>query len=353
MRILIIDELCYPQLGGIQVRFKALAEEWAILGHEVHVTAIDHIGTSLEQEVINNVVYNRVIKDSNYYKSGPFGRRISTIIKYTIKLRPYLKQNWDMVIFCQFPILPQLFYKYFYKKRAKTVLDFVEHRSSKLWKIINHNIINAADKVVCVSEHVRRCAYAYRKDNMYVMPSFVDTSNCITESRSNYIFLGRLEEHKHPEFAIEAVVEYNKTYNKKIQLDVVGNGNMYDELKSKYSGIPDVKFAGRVDEQQKQKLLANGRMLILPSEREGLPIVVIEAMAYGIPTITTDYPGNGTKFFVDENQIGLVASPSVTDIVNKIREMEENYDKFVNKCIGIKGNYDIKLISKNYINLFN
>jgi glycosyltransferase involved in cell wall biosynthesis len=353
MKILVVDEMCYPQLGGIQVRFKDLAEHWVGMGHQVHVTAIDHIGTSAEEEKINGVIYHRIIKDPNYYKSGPFGRNVSTIINYTFKLRPYLRQEWDLIIFCQFPMFPELFYKYFYKKRAKTVLDFVEHRGSGLWKKINNNIINAADKVVCVSEHVRRCAYAYRKDNMYVMPSFVETGNSKSVSKSNYIFLGRMEEHKHPELAIEAVIEYNKTYNKTVHLNMVGSGSMLETLKNQYQTVPFITFWGSVDETTKGEILANGRLLILPSEREGLPIVVIEAMAYGVPTITTDFPGNGTQFFVNDELIGKVALPTSTDIANKIHEIENNYNQFVDRCNEIKGNYDVNLISKKYLEIFN
>lgn len=353
MRILIVDEMCYPQLGGIQVRFKGLAEQWVNFGHEVHVTAIDHLGKSPEHETINGVKYHRIIKDSDYYKSGMFGRAVNTIIKYSFKLKPYLKQEWDVIIFCQFPMLPQLFYKYFYKKRAKTALDFVEHRNSALWKKINNRIINSADKVLCVSEHVRRCAYEYRKDNMFVMPSFVETTNSKSQSKSDYVFLGRMEQHKHPELAIEAVILYNKTYNKNIRLNLVGGGTMYETLKAQYKDVELITFFGSVSDAKKNEVLANARLLILPSEREGLPIVVIEALAYGVPTLTTDFPGNGTQFFVSDESIGKIAQPDVHDIANKIDEIERDYDHFVNRCNDIKGNYDIKLISKNYLDVFN
>lgn len=352
MRILVVDELCYPQVGGIQVRFKALAERWVTLGNTVYVTAIDHIGDQPTTETINGVVYNRVIQDSNYYKNGPFGRKISTIIKYSFKLAPYLRQDWDLIVFCQFPMLPEVFYKYFFKKRAKTVLDFVEYRDSKLWKIINKIILNSADKVVCISEHVKNCATIYRKEDLHVVPSFFDTSVAVSKSKSNYIFLGRMVEHKHPEHAIEAVIEYNKSYNKSIQLSVVGGGSMLTDLKKKYDKYPAITFFGSVSDDEKRCVLENGRVLILPSEREGLPIVVIESMAYGIPTITTNYSGNGAKYFVEEEEIGLVSVPEIKSLAAKIAEMEENYDSFVSKCEQIKPNYDSVFVSKNYLELF-
>ncbi|WP_214071537.1 glycosyltransferase family 4 protein [Mucilaginibacter sp. dw_454] len=352
MRILIVDELFYP-LGGIQVRFKDLSEQWAKAGHTVIMTAIDHVGNLPEQEVINGVTYNRVMKDPNYYKSGRFGRKTGTILQYTYKLKSFFKQDWDLVIFGQFPMLPQVIYHYLYKKHDKTVLDFVEYRDSKLWKFINNIIINAADNVVCISEHVKECAMMYRKDNLYVIPSFVDTNKSKPESKTNYIFLGRMEEHKHPEVAIEVVISYNQTYNQNMQLMLVGGGNMLEGLKKKYGHISFINFLGAVDEEKKLEVLANGRMLIFPSEREGLPIVVIEAMSYGIPTVTTDFPGNGTQFFVKQEDIGLVALPNIKDLVAKVHELEENYDYYTTRCLEVKGNYDISLLSAKYLENLN
>ena len=349
MRILIVDELCPPQLGGIQVRFKGLAQQWAAWGHDVHITAIDHLGTSQTEEVIDGIKYHRILQDKGYYKGGAFGRKISTIFKYTFKLRPYLVQEWDVIIFCQFPILPQVFYKLFYKKRAKTALDFVEYRASTMWQVINRIMLNAADNVICISTHVKECVYNFRTTDLFIIPSFVDTSNAVSTSNTNYIFLGRMEPHKHPEHAIESVIAYNKKYDKNVALQMVGGGAMLQDLKQKYAGYNFVYFLGSVDEETKRVALANGRILILPSEREGLPIVVIEAMSFGVPTITTNYPGNGTQFFVKEERIGLVAEPDVDSLADKINALEEEYAVFKNRCNEIKNDYDIKVIAQRYL----
>lgn len=352
MKILIIDELSYP-VGGVQERVKALAEQWVVLGHSVTIATIDQTAKLSNRSIINGVENHMVVSDAGYYKGGRFGRKISTIIKFSFKLKPYFKGDWNLIIFCQFPMLPQLFYKLFYKKRAITAIDFVEYRDSKLWRVINKIIINTVDHVVCISEHVRDCVHTYRQDNLYVMPSFVDMASSIPQSKTNYIFLGRMEEHKHPEHAIEAVLEYNKIYNKNAQLNLVGDGNLFDFLKNKYADNPFVKFWGHVSTAKKKEILANGRILILPSEREGLPVVIIEALSYGIPTITTDYLGNGGKYFVEKEMIGKVALPVKTDIANKINELEENFTYFTTKCNEIKYKFDLELVSKKYLEIFN
>lgn len=351
MRILIVDELCYPQLGGQQVRFKELAEEWVKAGHSVVITAIDHLGNLEKEEVINGVVYKRLLSDASYYKNGMFGRKISSIFRYSNRLKPVFRERWDLIIFNQFPMIPQLYYKWFVKDKTKTILDFVEHRSSKMWKIINNSIINAADKVICISNHVKSCAALYRPDNLFVIPSLVNTHGSISRSKGNYLFLGRLENHKHPDHAIEAVKKYNELYSQQMIIDVVGSGDMFDELSAKYNEDKAVIFHGSVDNEQKSDVLSNARLLILPSEREGLPKVVIEAMSFGVPSLTTDYPGNGTQFFVKEEGVGLVANPSIEDLAAKINDLEGDYQSYVNKCNAIRLNYDLNENSKKYLKI--
>lgn len=351
MKILIVDELCYPQLGGQQVRFKELAEEWVKAGYTVEIVAIDHIGNLPVSEYINGVKYSRIISNANYYKKGRFGRDVNTIIRFTFKLHRYFKYNWDAIIFNQFPMLPSLFYKWFYKKRSKTIVDFVEHRNSALWRFINKQILNATDSVVCISNHVKSCVEQYRKTNLYVVPSLVDTRLAQSLKKEYYIFLGRLEEHKHPEHAIEAVLTYNTLYHTNKVLHIMGSGNLYNDLHQKYGLNGHVVFHGRVNDEEKDKVFQQARLLLLPSEREGLPKVVIEAMAYGIPTLTTNYTGNGTQYFVKDEKIGEVAEPNVEDLANKIHCIETNYTTYSDKCMQIKPGFDLHLNSIKYINI--
>ena len=72
-----------------------------------------------------------------------------------------------------------------------------------------------------------------------------------------------------------------------------------------------VTFAGR-QEDVRPYLLA-GDVLVLPSEREGLPLVLLEAMACGIPCIASDLEGN--REVIVEGETGrLVATGSAAEL---------------------------------------
>lgn len=65
---------------------------------------------------------------------------------------------------------------------------------------------------------------------------------------------------------------------------------MLEELKVRHAQDRNVVFHGFVSDEQKLAVLAKARIFILPSEREGLPKSIVECMACGVPTVTTDYP---------------------------------------------------------------
>ncbi|MER2600683.1 MAG: glycosyltransferase family 4 protein [Caldilineales bacterium] len=68
-----------------------------------------------------------------------------------------------------------------------------------------------------------------------------------------------------------------------------------------------IEFPGFVRGQEKLRLLQQAALLVLPSYAEGLPVAVLEAMAAGLPVVTTPV-GGITDFFVNEVN-GLLVRP--------------------------------------------
>jgi glycosyltransferase involved in cell wall biosynthesis len=64
--------------------------------------------------------------------------------------------------------------------------------------------------------------------------------------------------------------------------------------------------------------MKSSKMLVLPSTREGFGLVVIEAMAAGIPVITTRHKDNAARDLVVDGVNGLLVEPMATDIAEKI-----------------------------------
>jgi glycosyltransferase involved in cell wall biosynthesis len=62
--------------------------------------------------------------------------------------------------------------------------------------------------------------------------------------------------------------------------------------------------------------------------REGFPRVVAEAMASGLPVVTSEFPENGTKDVVLSYDSGVVTLPSPDDLALGITHALQNWDHY-------------------------
>ena len=352
MRIALVTELFPPSFGGQEIRFKEFAEEYARLGHSVDVYTIDHTGKLPREETLNRVRIFRTWSDGDYYKKGFLGRPVRSILGFTWSLRGRLKE-YDGVMYNQFPVLPSLLSRWMVSRETVRVLDFVEYRLSSLWRVINWLMLRTVNHVVCISDSVRDLAAGNLGgvERLSVIPSSVFTARFRSRAKMHMVFLGRLETHKHPEHAIAAVLEYNRKHGRNVEIHLVGGGGMLEELKVRHAQDHNVVFHGFVSDEQKLAVLAEARIFILPSEREGLPKSIVECMACGVPTVTTDYPQNGGKDFVRSTGVGVVAKPEPAALAAAIAEIEARYSHYEERCLKLVPDYDVAANARRYLSL--
>lgn len=124
-----------------------------------------------------------------------------------------------------------------------------------------------------------------------------------------FIAVGRLSSEKGISGLLEALS--NVAADIRPQLLIVGDGPMRGELDQLVDllGLGDwVRFAGRLPEAETLAAIAQSDVLVLPSFMEGLPIVLMEAMAMGKPVIATRVAG--IPELVEDGVNGLLFTPS-------------------------------------------
>jgi glycosyltransferase involved in cell wall biosynthesis len=103
------------------------------------------------------------------------------------------------------------------------------------------------------------------------------------------LFVGRLSVQKRVDRLLHAVAKVQAP----IRLTIVGDGPCKAELVAltQRLGLRFVRFMGDLSPKGVRKQYRNADVFILPSDKEGMPLVVLEAMMSGLPVIGTDVPG--------------------------------------------------------------
>ena len=120
----------------------------------------------------------------------------------------------------------------------------------------------------------------------------VDTGE--EEPEGYLLFVGRLRIRKGVEVLLAALPRLARRFPT-VRLLVAGDGEHREELEARTAalGLGDsrVVFLGRAGGPRVRALLAGARALVVPSTYEGMPLVVLEAMAAGVPVVASRVSG--------------------------------------------------------------
>ncbi|BAO54858.1 glycosyltransferase [Nonlabens marinus] len=164
--------------------------------------------------------------------------------------------------------------------------------------------------------------------------------------------VGRLESQKNQSLMIDAFYKVCLT-NKTIKLIILGEGTLRGALerRTKSLGLTDrVIFMGFVEDTS--RYYSNAEAFILSSDFEGFGNVIVEAMSYGIPVVSTDCPG-GPNFIINKPTIGELCEmqnpEALSAAILKVLHHPENYSR--EEIINRAKDFSIKKIGEIYVRL--
>jgi glycosyltransferase involved in cell wall biosynthesis len=192
------------------------------------------------------------------------------------------------------------------------------YNTSGLFRYYISWIFFLSDKVICLSDDwLDYYAQTFPGAKTTVLPNPVDPAYNRLSMNSGYpihfLFLGKICTEKGLFDLLDFFKNNIHFLSNRIRLHFGGNGDT-DRLNQLIESVPfcgKIIYHGWVNHDFKIKLLSDCDVFILPSHIEGLPMSVLEAMAYSKPIIATDVGGVSSLVASGEN--GWLVAPHTLD----------------------------------------
>lgn len=329
--------------GGVEIVVEELATRMVKKGHEV--TCYNRGGKHVmdknqKQERIKEYKGVKLKKVLTIDKKGLAAMTSSFFA--TIKI---LFSKVDVVHYhAEGPCAWMWIIKFFSKKRIIATIHGLDWQRAKWGKFASKYIkygekqaVKHADEIIVLSKNIQDYfKKEYNRKTVFIpngvnkpiikKPNIINKKHGLTKD-SYLLFLGRIVPEKGIHYLIDA---YNNVKTDK-KLIITGGASdtdsYYIELKEKAKDNKNIIFTGFSEGSELDELYSNAYVYILPSDLEGMPLSLLEAMSYGNCCLTSDIAECAT---VMEDKGVTFKKSNIEDLTKKLQMLCNNKEK-VNK----------------------
>lgn len=324
-KILIVNKMYWPDIGGIETIVKQYAEYFADKYEVTVLTSSGSLKLKIKKELINGV---KIIRCPS------FGIIFSMPLSFTIVLKLFFMRNkFDLIHFHE--PYPLASFIGLFPKRAKYIVtwhsDIIKQKKiKKPIEFLQKKLCAKADVILTTSPNLMEFSAILRlfKSKTQILPLSINLNNYYQQDNpigEFALYIGRLSYYKGIGILLRAF-EKSKT---SIPLYIVGNGEkkIVDEINNFIrTSTKKIIFINKyVSEEEKNNFLKNCRYLLFPSilPSEAFGIIQLEAMAFSKPVINTNLP-TGVPWVSINKETGITV-----DIDNE-EELSEAIDTLSN-----------------------
>lgn len=340
MKLLVITHEYPPIGGGGSNACYFIAREYAKLGHEVTIVTSSFQQLPLD-EIIDNVHIVRVKAMRKKQEKSSFLEMLTFLWSAFWKCNALAKrEEFDISqVFFGIPSGPV---GWWLKKKYQIpyIIRFgggdipgAQKRFGALYQILApflRVLWKEADALVANSEGLMLRAQKFEsRYAIQIISNGVDVDFFTAVEKSDkeeiqVLFVSRLIEGKGLQYVIPHMGKVNNEVGKKVHLTIVGDGPYRDTLENicidnhmeQY-----VSFEGRKNKQELLPYYQGADLFILPSKSEGMPNVVLEAMATGLPILMT--PCEGSKELIQGNGVIAPVDHFVDELIRMCKNMDD------------------------------
>jgi phosphatidylinositol alpha-mannosyltransferase len=304
MKIALVSPYDYPYPGGVTEHIAALDKHFRALGHDTRIIAPSTTqGNELDDHIIR--VSDEI---SNVHFSGSTARITLSPAVYR-RVKKILNDEKFDIVHVHEPTVPMLSVAVLRHSHAVNVGTFHAYRESnaiyEYMRPIVKSFVDRLDGRICVSDVVREYVTQYFPGDYTIIPNGIDCSRFASpdiqpieqynDGRPNILFVGRLEKRKGFRHLIRAY-RMIKEAIPDARLLVVGAYNDKDKTPfvryARATKLRGVHFIGYVPPEELPRYYHTATIFCAPSTGfESFGIILLEAMAAGLPIVATDIAG--------------------------------------------------------------
>lgn len=296
------------------------------------------------------------------------------VIEWLVKARHYYRQllennNYNLVhAFFGFPT-GWLCYRsvdelpYIISLRGSDVPG--EHARLKLdYKILApvfRRIWENADAIVANSRGLKNRALRFFPSvSIEVIPNGVDLNffrpaeNKPRDAKIKLLTVGRLSVTKRVEMLIDAVqILCDLGYN--VHLSIAGGGALQNRLKSLVTAAKlddHIEITGRIEQEKMPQIYRQSDIFVSATLQEGMSNAMLEAMACGLPIVTT--PCEGIEELIGDNGIvvGQTSAQAIAGAVKSIVDNDQLYNKMCTQARARAEQFNWKNVADQYLQMY-
>ena len=306
MKIAMIGHKRIPSReGGIEIVVGELSKRMAALGHEV--TVYNRKSSHIAGKEFDSKRPDSFEGVNLKWVYTPDSAKLNAIVYSFLATSEAVLKKYDLIHFhAEGPSSMVPLAKLFGKKCVVTIhgLDWQRSKwggfATKFLKFGESCAAKYADEVIVLSENVANYfKEAYNRETVFIpngvsAPEIKEAETIKKQfglTKDGYIlFLGRLV----PEKGVHYLINAYKALETEMPLVIAGGAShtadYENELKELANGDGKIIFTGFVQGDMLDELYSNAYLYVLPSDLEGMPISLLEAMSYGNACLTSDIP---------------------------------------------------------------
>lgn len=275
------------------------------------------------------------------------------LLKKRFKVIEYIKNcnsNYIVSTRCEFSTLLS---KYGNNNTVKIAQEHRYHNNDKKYINTIKNKYNNIDYLFALTKCLYNDYKEFLKNNKHTKVELVpnmlyEIPKCNSKlDKKNIITISRLDYGKKNDDIIKS---FSKIKESNWKLYIIGDGKEFNNLKKLINDLNlnnKVILTGYKNKEEINKYMLDSSLFLMASITEGLPMVLLEAMSYGIPCIAYDVP-SGVNDIIEDGRNGyIIKNRNEIEYIKRIEEVI-NDSKLRNK-LGLNAKEKAKEFSKEKI----